>query len=104
MNGEKLENLSLLCTANGNMGFTLTKGTMFNSYLISQRTWKWTKKKLFFHHLALTALNSYIILSSCVNQVDHRKFRLVQSLFEMSSRVPHLRSTSKRIPKSQLDN
>jgi hypothetical protein len=39
-----------------------------DSYSISQRVWKWTKK-LFFHLLDLTVLNSYIILTSCGSQV-----------------------------------
>jgi hypothetical protein len=44
---------------------------MANSYSISRRTWKWTKK-LFFHFLDLTVLNSYILLMSCGSKLSHR--------------------------------
>jgi hypothetical protein len=47
-----------------------------NSYTIGRPRWKWTKK-LFFHLLDLTILNSYILLSSCSGRkISHRDFRL----------------------------
>jgi hypothetical protein len=60
-----------------------------DSYSVSQRTWKWTKK-LYFHLLDLTILNGYIILISCGRQTDHQKFCLtsVQNLMEKSAREP----------------
>jgi hypothetical protein len=49
---------------------------MANSYTASCRTWKWTKK-LFFHLLDLTIVNSFILLSSCGGKkISHRDFRL----------------------------
>jgi len=44
-----------------------------NTYSISRQTWKWTKK-LYFHLLDLTVLNSYILLTSCGAKVTHREF------------------------------
>jgi hypothetical protein len=66
---------------------------MTNNYSVSRRSWKW-KKKLFFHLLDLTIVNSYVILSSCGSKIDHRKFRLtlVQNLLEMSGREPRPQS------------
>jgi len=47
---------------------------MANSYSISRRTFKWTKK-LFFHLLDLAVLNSYILHSSCgCKKISHRDF------------------------------
>jgi hypothetical protein len=47
---------------------------MANSYSISKKTWKWTKK-FFFHLLDLTILNSYILYKSCGGNMTHLKFR-----------------------------
>ena len=48
---------------------------MANSYSISCRTFKWTKK-LFFHLLDLAILNGYILHSSCGGKkMSHRDFR-----------------------------
>lgn len=45
-----------------------------NSYSISCRTWKWTKK-LFFHLLDLAILNNFIHLSSCGGEkISHKDF------------------------------
>jgi hypothetical protein len=45
-----------------------------NSYMVSHRTWKWTKK-LFFHLLDLAIFNKYILLFSCGGKkISHRKF------------------------------
>ena len=46
------------------MGYVDKGDRMANSYSISRRTFKWTKK-LFFHLLDVTILNSYILHSSC---------------------------------------
>ena len=47
---------------------------MTNSYSISCRIWKWTKK-LFFHLFSMTILNSYILLSSYGGKkISHRDF------------------------------
>jgi len=48
---------------------------MMNFYAISRWTGKWTKK-IFFHLLDLTILNSTIILASCGSKLSHRQFRL----------------------------
>jgi hypothetical protein len=59
---------------------------MANSYSISKRTWKWMKK-LFFHLLHLTILNSYIIGKSCGGSKIHLKFmgQLVNDLVVLSN-------------------
>ena len=46
------------------MGYINNSDHMATSYLMSRCTLKWTTK-LFFHHLDLTVLNSWILLSSC---------------------------------------
>jgi len=46
-----------------------------NFFSLSRQTWKW-RKKLFFHLLDLTILNSFIILASCGSRLSHRQFRL----------------------------
>jgi hypothetical protein len=48
---------------------------MENSYSIEHWAWKWTKK-LHFHPLDLTILNSFIILSLCGVRMTHRQFTL----------------------------
>jgi hypothetical protein len=57
------------------MGYVDKGDRMTNSYSISRRTWKWAKK-LFFHLLDLTILNSHILLKSCGSNLSHRDFRL----------------------------
>jgi len=49
---------------NRHMGYVDKSDHMTNSYSGSRWTWKWTKK-LFFHLMDLTILNSFIILASC---------------------------------------
>jgi len=49
---------------NHHMGYVDKGDRKTNSYSISRRTFKWTKK-LFFHLLNLAILNSYIFHSSC---------------------------------------
>jgi hypothetical protein len=46
-----------------------------NSYSTNRQTWKWTKK-LFFHLLDLTFLNSFILFTSHGAKLTHRDFRL----------------------------
>jgi len=60
---------------NHHMGYVDKGDRMANSYSISHRTFKWTKK-LFFHLLNLAILNSYILHSSCGGKkMSHRDFR-----------------------------
>ena len=61
---------------NCHMGYVDKGDRMANSYSINRHAWKWTKK-LFFHLLDLTILNSYILFSSRgVKKISHRDFRL----------------------------
>jgi hypothetical protein len=67
---------------NRHMGYVDKGDRMTNSYSISRRTFKWTKK-LFFHLLDLAILNSYILHFSCGDEkISHRDFRftLVRSI------------------------
>jgi len=60
---------------NRHMGYVDKGNRMANSYSISRRTFKWTKK-LFFHLLDLAILNSYFLHSSCQGKrISHRDFR-----------------------------
>ena len=60
-------NHHMVCVDNGDR--------MASSYSISRRTYKWTKK-LLFYLLDLTILNSYILHSSCGGKkMSHRAFR-----------------------------
>ena len=65
---------------------------MTNSYSIGRQTWKWTKK-LLFHLLDLTILNSFIILDTRGSKLSHRHFRLtlVRDLKQEAGMVPDLR-------------
>jgi hypothetical protein len=79
---------------NRHMGYVDKSDCIMNSYSISRRTWKWTKK-LFFHHLDLSMLNSYILLTSCGSELT-RDFRLtlVRDLIQegggcLDHRPPH---------------
>jgi len=49
---------------NRHVGYVNNSDHMANSYLMSQRIFKWTTK-LFFHFLDLTVLSSWILLPSC---------------------------------------
>jgi hypothetical protein len=64
--------------------------------------WKWTKK-LLFHSLDLTVLNTYGILTSYGGKIDHQKFglTLVQNLLEMSAREPQPQSSPRGRPNPQ---
>jgi hypothetical protein len=56
-------NLGMVQDYNRCMGYVDKSDHMTNSYSISRWTWKLTKK-LFFHFLDLTILNSFIILAT----------------------------------------
>jgi hypothetical protein len=56
--------------ATAHMGYVDKSDRMTNSYCISRRTWKWTKK-LFFNLLGLTILNSFIIFTSGGSKLSH---------------------------------
>ena len=59
---------------NRRTGYVDKGDRMANSYSISRRTFKWTKK-LFFHLPDLAILNSYIHHSSCESKkMSHRDF------------------------------
>ena len=75
---------------NQHMGYVAKSDRMANSYSISCRTWKCTKK-LFFHLLNLTILNSYVLLMSCSPKLSHRDFRLtlVRNMVEFAGPQPH---------------
>jgi len=68
---------------NQHMGYIDSSDRMATSYSMSRRTLKWTKK-LFFHLLDLTVLNSWILSYSCGAKYIHRDFRLllVRNLIE----------------------
>jgi hypothetical protein len=59
---------------NTHMGYVDLSDRMANSYSISRRTWKWTKK-LFIHLLDLTILNAYVLSKSCGSTLTYLKFR-----------------------------
>jgi hypothetical protein len=65
-----------------------TSDHMTNTYSISRRTWKWMKK-LFFHLLDFTVLNSYSILHSHSSKLSHRDFQLslIRDLIQKGGRV-----------------
>ena len=52
---------AIVADYNRHMGYVDNTDRMANSYTASRRTWKWTKK-LFFHLLDLTIVNSYIFM------------------------------------------
>jgi hypothetical protein len=67
------------------MGYVDKRDKMAYSYSISHCTWKWMKK-LFFHLLHLTILNSHILVKSCGSKLSHRDFRLtlVRNMVELA--------------------
>ena len=75
--------LQIMARYNWHMGYVDNSDHMANSYSMCRRNFKWTKK-LFFHLLDLTVLNSWILLSSCGAKCTHRDFRLllVRNLIE----------------------
>jgi len=73
--GGKAINPQTVMDYNRHMGYVDKGDRMANSYSISRRTFKWTKK-LFFHLLDLVTLNSYILHSSCGSKkMSYRDFR-----------------------------
>ena len=67
---------AIVADYNRHTGHVDNADRMANSYTASRRTWKWTKK-LFFHLLDLSIVNSYILLSSCGGKkISHRDFCL----------------------------
>ena len=80
--------LAVVADYNRQVGRVDTADRMADSYTASCRTWKWTKK-LFFHLLNLTIVNSYIILPSCGGKkISRRDFRLTL-IREMLARAGH---------------
>jgi hypothetical protein len=80
---------AIVADYNRHMGYVDKGDRMTNSYSISRRTWKWTKK-LFFHLLDQTILNSHILLKSCGSNISHRDFRLtlVRNMVELAGPQP----------------
>jgi hypothetical protein len=84
---------------NEHMGYMDKSDRMTNTYSISRRTWKWTKK-LFFHLLDLTVLNSYILLDSCGAKLTLRDFRLglIRDLIQEGGKVLGSQITPQGMP------
>ena len=79
---------AIVADYNRHMGYVDKADRMANSYTANPRTWKWTKK-LLFHLLDMTILNSYILLSTCGGKkISHRDFRLTL-VREMLARAGH---------------
>ena len=74
--GGKATKLQIVMDYNHHMGYVDKGDRMANSYSISCRTFKWTKK-LFFHLLDLAILNSYILHSRGSKKMSHRDFRYI---------------------------
>jgi hypothetical protein len=73
---------------NWHMWYVDKGNKMADSYTIQRWTWKWTKK-LFFHLLDLTVVNSFLLLTSLGATMTRRQFRLalMQNLIEKSRSV-----------------
>jgi len=61
---------------NTHMGYVDKWDKMVNSYGISRRTWKWTKK-LFFHLRDIAILNAFLLHKTCGGKMKHKRFREV---------------------------
>jgi len=73
--GGKAMKLQIVMDYNHHMGYVDKGDGMTNSYSISRRRFKCTKK-LFFHLLDLAILNSYILHSSCGGKkMSNRDYR-----------------------------
>ena len=73
--GRKAIKPQIVTEYNRHIGYVNKGDRMANSYSISRRTFKWTKK-LFFHLLDLAILNCYILHSSCQGKrISHTDFR-----------------------------
>jgi hypothetical protein len=57
------------------MGYVDKSDCIMKSYSISRWIWNWIKK-LFFHLMDLTTVNSFIILTSCGSKWSHPQLRL----------------------------
>ncbi len=87
---------AIVADYNRRMGHVDNADRMANSYTASCRTWKWTKK-LFFHLLDASIVNSYILLSSCGGKkISHRDFRLTL-VREMLAQSGHESQPSKHV-------
>jgi hypothetical protein len=85
---------------------------MANNYSVSEKTWKWTKRKLFFHLIDLTILYAFINQCSCADTLSHKLFHewLVSGLIHTAldtnpapSTSGHGRPSSQAIGVSRLD-
>jgi hypothetical protein len=76
---------------------------MEHSYSIEHWAWKWTKK-LLFHPLDLTILNSFINLSSRGVRMTHRQFRLalIQNMIQKAGTLPCLQQPISRLKNKLL--
>jgi hypothetical protein len=74
---------------NRHVGYVNLGDRMTNSYSIQRQTWKWTKK-LFFHLLDMTILNSFLLMIACGTKITHRDFQLslVWNLIERAGGLP----------------
>jgi hypothetical protein len=74
---------------NRHMGYVDLGDRMTHSYSIQRRTWRWTKK-LFFHLLDMTILNSFLLFTACGTKITHRDFQLslVRNLIERAASLP----------------
>jgi len=92
---------AIVADYNRHMGYVDKADRMANSYTASRRTWNWTKK-LFFHLLDMTILNSFILLSTCGGKkISHRDFRLTL-VREMLARAEHEPQPSRAVGRPAL--
>lgn len=54
--------------------FCCTSDMTANNYSVFRKTWKWAKKRLFFHLVNLTVLNAFIIHCSRGGTLSHELF------------------------------
>jgi hypothetical protein len=66
----KAVKLTVIQDYNRHMGYVDKSDHMAKCYSISRWTWKCTKK-LFFHPLGITIVNSFIIHASCGSKLSH---------------------------------
>jgi len=92
---------AIVADYNRHMGYVDKADRMANNYTASHRTWKWTKK-LFFHLLDMTILNSYILLSTCGGKkISQRDFRLTL-VREILARTGHEPRPSRAVGRPAL--
>ena len=70
---------------NAYMGFVDKSDRTVNSYGITRRSWKWTKK-VFFHLTDMTILNAFLMHKSSGSKMAHKSFQevLVRNLIILS--------------------